>query len=107
MTKTISILGSTGSIGRQTLDVVDQLGIKVSALTCGSNLDRMIAQCKKYKPMLAVMGTKELAERLKDSISDQPTEVMYGMDGLIKAAEFEMADTVITAVVGMTHISGL
>ena len=101
MTKTISILGSTGSIGRQTLDVVDQLGIRVAALTCGTNLDRMTQQCRKYKPSLAVMATKELADQLRDNLANQQTEVLYGMEGLIKAAEFEQADTVITAVVGM------
>ena len=101
MTKTISVLGSTGSIGRQTLDVVDQLGIKVVALTCGSNLDRMIAQCRKYKPQLAVMATKELADQLRAHLDCKGIEICYGPEGLIKAAEIDQADTVITAVVGM------
>ena len=101
MTKTISILGSTGSIGRQTLDVVDQLGVRVVALTCGSQVARMAEQCKKYRPMLAVMATKELAEQLRADLGDQKIEILYGNDGLIKAASMPEADTVITAVVGM------
>ncbi len=101
MTKTIAILGSTGSIGRQTLDVVDGLGISVAALTCGSNLELMIAQCRKYRPQLAVMSTKELADQLKEAIADLPTEVDYGKQGLLRAAAWSSADTVITAVVGV------
>lgn len=101
MTKTISILGSTGSIGRQTLDVVDQLGVRVVALTCGTNLDRMIQQCRKYKPMLAVMATQELAKSLRENLLGLDIEILYGREGLIKAASIPEADTVITAVVGM------
>ncbi len=60
MTNTISILGSTGSIGRQTLDVAEQLGLRVAALTANSNVERMEAQCRKFRPSLAVM-TEEAA----------------------------------------------
>ena len=101
MTKNISILGSTGSIGRQTLDVVDQLGVKVVALTCGSSLDLMTEQCKRYQPLLAVMATKELAEKLRENLGNQSIEILHGREGLMKAAAMEEADTVITAVVGM------
>ena len=101
MTKNIAILGSTGSIGRQTLDVVDQLGVRVVALTCGSSLDLMAEQCRKYKPLLAVVATEDLAVRLRERLGDQCIEILSGNDGLIKAASMEEADTVITAVVGM------
>ena len=101
MTKKISILGSTGSIGRQTLDVVDQMDIKVVALTCGSSLDRMEQQCRKYCPKLAVVSTYEMAKELQARISDLPVHVEWGMKGLVTAASLEEADTVITAVVGM------
>ncbi len=101
MTKTISILGSTGSIGRQTLDVVDQLGVRVAALTCGTNLERMTAQCRKYRPRLAVMSTKELAEQLKSALEDPEIRILWGREGLLEAAALPEADTVITAVVGM------
>ena len=101
MTKTISILGSTGSIGRQTLDVVDQLGVRVVALTCGTNLELMTRQCKTYQPKLAVMATEELAMQLRDNLSDPQIEILWGKEGLLKAAAIPEADTVITAVVGM------
>ncbi|MBP3633557.1 MAG: 1-deoxy-D-xylulose-5-phosphate reductoisomerase [Oscillospiraceae bacterium] len=101
MTKTISILGSTGSIGRQTLDVVDQLGVRVVALTCGSKLELMVQQCKKYQPLLAVMATQELAVKLRAALGEQKIEILYGREGLLRAASIEEADTVITAVVGM------
>ena len=61
--RTISILGSTGSIGRQTLDVAENLGLRVAALTCGTQLDRMEAQCRKFRPLLAVMAGEDLADR--------------------------------------------
>lgn len=101
MTKTISILGSTGSIGRQTLDVVDRLGLRVIALTCGSKLDLLAEQCKKYKPMLAVVATEDLAKDLRKRLGGQNIEIDFGPQGLIRAASVPEADTVITAVVGM------
>ena len=101
MTRTISILGSTGSIGRQTLDVVDLLGVRVAALTCGSNLERMTEQCRKYRPLLAVMSTEALAGQLKENLNDPSVTVMWGGEGLLAAAAIPEADTVITAVVGM------
>ncbi len=100
MTKYVSILGSTGSIGRQTLEVVEQLPIKVVAMTAGTNVVLMVEQCRKFKPELAVMATEQAAKELKHALGDE-TRVMFGMDGLIAAAEYESADTVVTAVVGM------
>ena len=104
MTKTISILGSTGSIGRQTLDVVDQLGVRVAALTCGSDVERLTRQCQKYRPRLAVVGSEALAGRLRENLSGQDIEILWGREGLLKAAALEEADTVITAVVGMVGL---
>ena len=102
MTKYLSILGSTGSIGRQTLEVVEQIpGIRVVALTAGSNLERMISQCRQFLPELAVMGDEASAKALEEAVSDLPIRVLWGMEGLIAAAEYEKADTVVTAVVGM------
>ena len=100
MTKYVSILGSTGSIGRQTLEVVEQLPVKVVAMTAGTNVTLMVEQCKKFKPELAVMATEQAANELKAALGEE-TRVMFGMDGLIAAAEYESADTVVTAVVGM------
>ena len=104
MVKCISILGSTGSIGRQTLDIIDNLGLPVAALTAGSNAQRMADQCRKYRPKLAVMSTEASAEALKAMISDLPTEVMWGEEGLIAAATIPEADCIITAVVGMVGL---
>ena len=100
MTKNVSILGSTGSIGRQTLEVVEQLPIQVVAMTAGTNVELMVEQCRKFRPELAVMATEEAANKLKFELGDS-TRVMYGMEGLIAAAEYDSADTVVTAVVGM------
>ena len=104
MVKCVSILGSTGSIGRQTLDIIDNLQIPVVALTAGTNVQRMAQQCRKYKPQLAVMATQEAAKELKTAVSDLPTRVLWGEEGLIEAAIVPEADCVITAVVGMVGL---
>ena len=102
MMKHVSILGSTGSIGRQSLDVISKLeGVKVVALTAGTSVDRMAGQCREFVPELAVMATKEAADALKAQIADLPVRVAYGEEGLIEAATIDSADCVITAVVGM------
>lgn len=100
MTNALSILGSTGSIGRQTLDVAERLGISVVALAAGSNVARMAEQCRKFQPKLAVMGTQAAAQALQAELNGQKIHIMYGMDGLLAAAAMDEADTVITAVVG-------
>ena len=100
----ISILGSTGSIGRQTLDIVDNLNISVVALTAGTNVERMAEQCRKYRPALAVMSTQTAAEELRSAISELPTRILWGEEGLIEAAIIPEADCVITAVVGMVGL---
>ena len=104
MVKCVSILGSTGSIGRQTLDIIDNLGLPVAALTAGSNAERMALQCRKYRPKLAVMSTQTAAAQLKAMIEDLPVEVMWGEEGLIAAATIPEADCIITAVVGMVGL---
>ena len=104
MIKCVSILGSTGSIGRQSLDVVDSLKISVCALTAGTNVQRMAEQCRKYQPKLAVMATQEAAKELSDAICELPICVDWGEKGLIRAATMDEADCVITAVVGMVGL---
>ena len=104
MVKCVSILGSTGSIGRQSLDIIDNLKIPVCALTAGTNVTRMAQQCRAYGPKLAVMSTKEAAEALKTELSDLSITVEYGEEGLLHAASMEEADCVITAVVGMVGL---
>lgn len=104
MVKCVSILGSTGSIGRQTLDIIDNLGLPVAALTAGANVSRMAEQCRKYSPKLAVMATKNAASQLAHAIADLPIRISWGEDGLVEAAEICDADCVITAVVGMVGL---
>ena len=104
MTKKLSILGSTGSIGRQTLDVVRHLPVEVVALTAGSNVERMAEQCLEFHPKLAVMATEEAADALKTRLSGQNIRVMHGEAGLLEAATIPEADTVVTAVVGMVGL---
>ncbi len=104
MVKCVSILGSTGSIGRQSLDIIDNLKISVAALSAGTNAERMAQQCRKYRPKLAVMATQAAAENLLSRISDLPIQVLWGEEGLIAAATVPEADCVITAVVGMVGL---
>ena len=101
MTENISILGSTGSIGTQTLSVCEKLGIKVSALTANSNTDLLEQQIRKFRPKLAVIGTEQKANDLKLRIADTETKVSFGIEGLCEAAAVKEADTVLTSVVGM------
>ena len=101
MVKCVSILGSTGSIGRQSLDIVKHLNIPVAALTAGTSVERMAQQCREYRPKLAVMSTREAAEALASAVSDLDMEIAWGEEGLIRAATISEADCVITAVVGM------
>ena len=102
MIKCVCILGSTGSIGRQSLDVVRMYPqIRVGALTAGSSIARLAEQCREFRPELAVVATKEGANELKQAIRDLPTRVLWGEEGLLAAATLEEADCVITAVVGM------
>ena len=105
MKQSISILGSTGSIGRQTLDIVRQLpDVSVVALTAATRVDEMAAQCREFMPQLAVMATEEAAKQLQVAISDLPVRISWGEGGLIEAATLEKADCVITAVVGMVGL---
>ena len=101
MTKRISILGSTGSIGRQTLDVAEKLQISVAALAASRNVELLEAQFRKFRPELAVLFDEAAAEELKRRLSDMNIKVAGGMDGLLAAALLDSADTVVTAVSGM------
>ena len=101
MTGRISILGSTGSIGRQTLDVAEKLQIPVAALAASRNVELLEAQCRKFRPELAVLYDEAAAEELKRRLSDMNIKVASGMDGLLTAAAWDSADTVVTAVSGM------
>ena len=104
MVKCVSILGSTGSIGRQSLDIISRLDVQVAALTAGTSATMMAQQCRQFRPVLAVMATKEAAEELSALIADLPIRVSWGEEGLIEAATMPQADCVITAVVGMVGL---
>ncbi len=101
MVTCVSVLGSTGSIGRQSLDIISRMSVKVAALTAGTSVERMAEQCREFLPELAVMATQEAANALQEKIADLPVRISWGEDGLIEAATMESADCVITAVVGM------
>lgn len=105
MVKCVSILGSTGSIGRQSLDIISRMdGIRVVALTAGTSVELMAQQCRQFRPELAVMASEEAVKALASAISDLPTRICWGEDGLIEAATIDSADCVITAVVGMVGL---
>ena len=105
MVKCVSILGSTGSIGRQSLDIISRLSeVKVAALTAGTSVERMAQQCRQFRPELAVMATSGAAQTLAEEIKDLPIRVSWGEEGLIEAATMAHADCVITAVVGMVGL---
>lgn len=100
MTKTISLLGATGSIGRQTLQVARELGLRVAALTANESVDLLERQVRQFQPRLAVLYREEAARELGRRLSGLDVEIAWGMEGLVKAASLEEADTVVTAVVG-------
>ena len=100
MTKTISLLGATGSIGRQTLEVARELGLRVAAMTAHSQVERMEAGAREFHPSLCVMYDPDAAETLRQRLSDTDIRVLSGPEGLMAAATLPEADTVVTAVVG-------
>lgn len=105
MVRCVSILGSTGSIGRQSLDVISRLeGVRVAALAAGTSVLKMAEQCRRFRPRLAVMATQEAAEALKAELRDMELTVAWGENGLIQAATMPETDCVITAVVGMVGL---
>ena len=104
MTNRISILGSTGSIGRQTLEVAEQMGLGVEAITAHSSVERMEQQARKFRPRLAVMTDEAAAGDLAVRLADTSTKVLGGFEALTEAATIPSADTVVTAVVGMVGL---
>ncbi len=104
MTRAISLLGSTGSIGRQTLDVCEQLNVKVEALTAKSSVDLIERQARRFMPRLVAMESLEAAAELARRLSDLPIRVAYGLEGIMEAAALPESDTVVTAVVGMAGL---
>ena len=104
MSNCISLLGSTGSIGRQSLEVIAACGMTVASLTANRDVERMEAQCRQFRPRLAVMMDPAAAAELKIRLTDTSIRVASGPEGLVEAATLEEADTVLTAVVGMVGL---
>ena len=100
--KNIAILGSTGSIGTQTLDIVREQGdIRVWALTAGKNVDLLEKQIREFHPKLAAVWQENEAQKLRLMVRDLDVKVVSGMEGLIEAAVIPESDILVTAVVGM------
>lgn len=104
MTKNISLLGSTGSIGTQSLDVAKMHGYNIKCLTANSRVDIIEQQVRQFKPELVCMMNEQAASELKTRIADTSTRVTCGMQGLIECATYEGADTVLNSVVGMVGL---
>lgn len=103
--KKIAILGSTGSIGTQTLEVVRENGdIEVLGLSAGSNIELLEAQIREFHPRIAAVWSEEKAEELKRKIADTETKVVSGMDGLLEVSTMNDTEILVTAVVGMIGI---
>ena len=103
--KKIGILGSTGSIGTQTLEIVrSNPDLQVIALAAGSNVSLMEQQVREFHPMLAVMGSEEAAADLKNRIADTDTRVSAGMEGMLELAVLPQMEVLVTAIVGMIGI---
>ena len=105
MTKTLVLLGATGSIGQQTLQVARELGLRVAALTARNNVDKLEAQVRQFLPRLAVLYDAAAAQELRGRIADLDVEVLSGPEGLLAAASMDEADTVVTAVVGSVGLA--
>lgn len=103
-TRKLSILGSTGSIGTQSLDVCDKRGYEVVALTANSNIDLLEKQIRKYNPKKAALVDEKAAKELKERVSDTNTKILCGMEGVCECAAEKDADTVLNSVVGMAGL---
>ena len=104
MSKRISLLGSTGSIGRQSLEVMAARGMTAAALTANRNVSLLEEQCRRFRPELAVLMDPAAAADLKVRLADTPVRVAAGAGGLEEAASLDGADTVLTAVMGMVGL---
>ncbi len=103
--KKVSILGSTGSIGTQTLDIIrENDDLDLVAMSCGKNIQLFEKQIREFKPKLVSVEDEALANELKEKISDIGCKILFGMEGLIGVAVFEEADIVVSALVGMIGI---
>ena len=105
MTEKLTMLGSTGSIGTQALDVVDMRGYEVVALTADSNYKLLEEQIRKYKPRYAALSDEEAAKTLRTLVADTDTKVLSGKEGIIECARLGEADTVLNSIVGIAGLA--
>ena len=105
MTEKLTILGSTGSIGTQALDVVDMRGYEVVALTADSNYKLLEEQIRKYKPKYAALSNEEAAKTLRTLVADTDTKVLSGKEGIIECARLGDSDTVLNSIVGIAGLA--
>lgn len=103
MSKTVAVLGSTGSIGTQALEVIEMQGYEVKALTASISVDTIEKQIRKFKPELAAMVDEKAATELKIRVADTPTKVLSGMEGVCECAACG-ADYVLNSIVGMAGL---
>lgn len=104
MAQKLTILGSTGSIGTQALDVVTKRGYEVVALTASTNVNEIEKQIRQYKPKFAAMADEKAAAELKLAVADTDTKVLSGMEGVCECASLNEADTVLNSVVGIAGL---
>ena len=104
MKRTLSILGSSGSIGRQTLKVAESCGHEVAAITVNNSVELAEAQARQFRPRLAVAVDENAANHLRVRLADTNTKVLSGQEGLLEAASLPEADTVVTAIVGVAGL---
>jgi len=104
MKKTLTILGSTGSIGRQTLEVADHLGIKVRALGADRNVDLLEEQINKFKPEMVALYDENAAQELKSRLSNAKIKILHGIEGQIEIARESSADIIVTAIAGQAGL---
>ena len=103
--KKIAVLGSTGSIGTQTLEIVRTNGdIEVEALAAGNNIDLLERQIREFRPKLAAVWKEERAAELKNRLRDTDVRIVSGMDGLLEVAAVPESEILVTAIVGMIGI---
>ena len=104
MRRCLSILGSTGSIGTQTLDVARRLGLKVGAIAANRSVRLLEEQIREFRPELAAVFEESAARELKTAVADLPVRVVSGMEGLCEAASYEKADLICNSVVGLVGL---
>lgn len=104
MSKKVAVLGSTGSIGRQSLDVIAACGMEAAALAANSSVKRMEEQARQFNPSIAALADEKAAADLRVRLADTSVRVLGGLEGVLEAATFSGADTVIAALVGMAGL---